>query len=72
MLKIIKTITACIIGLVIVTVLLFFYSMHTWETGLGALESASKMALCIRLFKVEMIVLVIMFIIMSVLRRTDK
>jgi hypothetical protein len=72
MLKIIKTITACIIGLVIVTVLLFFYSMHTRETGLGALKSASKMALCIRLFKVEMIALVIMFIIMSVLRRKDK
>ena len=46
--------------------------MHTWETRLGALESVSKMALCIRLFKVEMIALVIMFIIMSVLRRKDK
>ena len=57
--KAIRIVIVCILGLLLITIFVLIYVIHTWKTGLGALESTSRMALCLRLIKIEILALII-------------
>ena len=70
--KAIRIVIICILGLLLITIFVLIYVIHTWKTGLGALESTSRMAFCLRLIKIEILALIISLLIMGRLKLKEK
>ena len=72
MLKVIKIVMTCVIGLMLMTIIMFFFFMFTHDSGLAALGSAARMYLCVRIFKIEAIIIIVLLLFVKILQLTSR